>query len=210
MSNSMNKWKETINFLIKSFSKLSTEVNSFEVVNSALLPYGFKPHTRSISWIAEQVILQQAKVKAKNLSFKDVILSHKDTDVFDCIIFSKKGRKIYINVKVTNIDGKHNKNDISAAEKLYNFLIDHKDGILFYVVLGIQFKNTKVIFPKDKISVFSPILLPEIYINPKNAKLQAYYDAPPVERTIAEFLELLYLASQKKRIRFPKRHQTIY
>jgi len=202
----MNNWKKYTVFLKKTFSDLVEEIRSFNVVDSKLLPYGFKPHTRSISWIAEQVILQQAKAKAGKLGFKDVIFSGKDTDVFDCIVLPKDGGKIYVNVKVTNIDGKHNKNDISAAERLYNFLIDHDDGSLFYVVMGIQFKNTKVIFSKEQVLVFSPVLLPEIYVNSKNAKLQAYYDAPPVERTTLDFLELLYSASQKKRIRFPKRH----
>lgn len=202
----MNNFKKYASFLKKSFSDLVGEIGSFDVVDSKLLPHGFKPHTRSISWIAEQVILQQAKAKADKLGFKDVIFSEKDTDVFDCIVLPKTGGKIYVNVKVTNIDGKHNKNDISAAERLYNFLIDHNDGPLFYVVMGIQFKNTKVLFSKEQVLVFTPVLLPEIYVNPKNAKLQAYYDAQPVERTTRDFLGLLYSASQKKRIRFPKRH----
>lgn len=202
----MNNWKKYTAFLKGAFSDLVGEIGNFDVVDSKLLPNGFKPHTRSISWIAEQVILQQAKAKAKKLGFKDIIFSEKDTDVFDCIVLPEDGGKIYVNVKVTNIDGKHNKNDISAAERLYNFLIDHNDGPLFYVVMGIQFKNTKVLFSKEQVLVFSPVLLPEIYVNPKNAKLQAYYDAPPVERTTQDFLELLYSASQKKRIRFSKRH----
>src|SRR3989344_9703864 len=138
----MNNWKKYTSFLKGAFADLVGEIGGFDVVDGKLLPDGFKPHTRSISWIAEQVILQQAKAKAGKLGFKDVIFSGKDTDVFDCIVLPKDGGKIYVNVKVTNIDGKHNKNDISAAERLYNFLIDHNDGPLFYVVMGIQFKNT--------------------------------------------------------------------
>jgi len=201
-----NKIKEVIKFLDTAFTKLVRDIEKFEIVGKKLLPFGFKPHTRSISWIAEQAILQQAKIKAKELGFKDVIFSKHDTDVFDCIIIDKSNRRIFVNVKITNIDGRHNKNDLSAAERLYGFLVDNDDLGLFYVVLGIKFDNTKVEFSKNQIFVFNPISLPEIYVNPKNAKLQAYYDAKPVARTKKEFLDLLYKASQKKRIKYLKRH----
>lgn len=201
-----NKIKDIIEFLSTAFTKLVKDIEKFEIVGNKLLPFGFKPHTRSISWIAEQVILQQAKIKAKELGFKDVIFSKQDTDVFDCIIIDKSNRKIFVNVKITNIDGRHNKNDISAAERLYNFLIDSDELGLFYVVLGIKFDNTKVEFSKDQIFVFNPISLPDVYVNPKNAKLQAYYDAKPITRTKREFLDLLYRASQKKKIKYLKRH----
>jgi hypothetical protein len=198
--------KDIIKFLSTAFTKLVEEIKEFEVARDGLLPFGFKPHTRSISWIAEQVVLQQAKIKAKKLGFKDIIFSKQDTDVFDCIIIDNSSRKIFVNVKVTNIEGRHNKNDISAAEKLYNFLVNSDELGLFYVVLGIKFENTKVKFIKDQIFTFNPICLPDIYVNPKNAKLQAYYDAEPVKRTKKEFLELLYKASQKKKIKYSKRH----
>jgi len=200
------KIKDIIKFLDNIFTKLVGKIKEFEVVNSQLLPFGFKPHTRSISWIAEQVILQQAKIKRKELGIKDITFSKRDIDVFDCIITDNLDRKIYVNVKVTNIEGRHNKNDISAAERLYNFLINSDELGVFYVVLGIKFENTKVKFITDQIFTFNPICLPDIYVNPKNAKLQAYYDAKAVERTKKEFLDLLYEASQKKKIKFPKRH----
>jgi len=200
------KIKDIIKFLDNVFTKLVSKIKEFEVVNSRLLPFGFKPHTRSISWIAEQVILQQAKVKRKEIGIKDITFSKRDTDVFDCIITDSLDRKIYVNVKVTNIEGRHNKNDISAAERLYNFLINNDELGVFYVVLGIKFENTKVKFIKDRIFTFNPIYLPDIYVNPKNAKLQAYYDAKTIKRTKKEFLDLLYKASQKKKIKFPKKH----
>ena len=35
---------------------------SFDITDPKVLPYGLKAHTRSISWIVEQVITQQNKV----------------------------------------------------------------------------------------------------------------------------------------------------
>ena len=39
---------------IKSiYAKLLEILPSFDITNAKLLPYGLKPHTRSISWIVE-------------------------------------------------------------------------------------------------------------------------------------------------------------
>ena len=45
----------------KGFELLVNKIKSFEIVNQDLLPEGLKPHTRSICWIAEQVILQNLR-----------------------------------------------------------------------------------------------------------------------------------------------------
>ena len=37
---------------------------------------------------------------------------------------------------------------------------------------------------------------PPVYVNPRNDKIQAYYRAPPEERTRDEFLELLQSRSR--------------
>lgn len=36
-------------------------ISSFDITDSKILPYGLKAHTRSISWIVEQVITQQTQ-----------------------------------------------------------------------------------------------------------------------------------------------------
>jgi hypothetical protein len=61
---------------------------------------------------------------------------------------------------------------------------------LIYACVGIRFKNVTITFPKRRVHVFSPQFLP-IYINPRNDKIQAYYEHTPVHRTRAEFLQLL-------------------
>ena len=43
------------------FLKVIKIVPSFDLTDAKILPYGLKPHTRSVSWIVEQVITQQAK-----------------------------------------------------------------------------------------------------------------------------------------------------
>jgi hypothetical protein len=91
---------------------------SFAITNKDVLPYGLKPHTRSISWIVEQVIVQQTKYNKDKLKLKNVDFNMPATCLHD-IIIEKNNKKYYINVKIHNIDGKENKNDMSAVEKLY-------------------------------------------------------------------------------------------
>ena len=53
--------KEELKTVKSLFLKVTDIIPSFNVTDPSILPYGLKPHTRSISWIAEQVITQQTK-----------------------------------------------------------------------------------------------------------------------------------------------------
>ncbi len=52
---------------------------SFNITDKKVLPYGLKPHTRSVSWIVEQAITQQAKYHAKPLGLDDIDINMPDT-----------------------------------------------------------------------------------------------------------------------------------
>ena len=151
------------------------------------MPYGLKAHTRSVSWIVEQVVTQQAKYNAELLGLLDVDIDIPDTSLHDCIITDGNNSKYYVNVKIHNINNKINKNDIAAIEKLYMQYNLNPNYRIIYTVFGIYFQGVKVYFEKDRIHVFSPQFIP-IYINPRNDKLQAYYYHQPVFRTRDEFL----------------------
>ena len=177
------------------FGKVVQIIPSFDITNSKILPYGLKPHTRSISWIAEQVIVQQAKYNRSSLRIKDVDFSMPDTSLHDCIVEVSDTKKYYVNIKITNTENKRrNKNDIAAVEKLYMQYRANTDYRLVYAVFGFTFRNTTITFVNDSIHVFSPQFLP-IYVNPRNDKIQAYYSADPEERTRDEFLTLLQTES---------------
>ena len=75
-------------------------------------------------------------------------------------------------------------------EKLYLQYKANRKYRLIYVVFPFSFDNTLIEFDKSNIHVFSPQFLP-IYVNPRNDKLQAYYDADMETRTRQEFLNLL-------------------
>lgn len=167
---------------------------AFNITDETILPYGLKPHTRSVSWIAEQVITQQAKFNAQKLTISDVDINLPDTCLHDCIIKIDANR-YYVNVKMHNIDGKKNKNDISAVEKLYMQYIANMNYRLIYVSFGIKFENLTISFDKKAVHTFSPQFLP-IYVNPRNDKIQAFYLHEPIYRTRQDFVELLKAKSK--------------
>ena len=100
------------------YLKLLTILPSFNITDSKILPYGLKAHTRSVSWLVEQVITQQTKYNAEKLGVGEVNFDFPDTSLHDCEIIVDK-KSYFVNVKIHNIEGKENKNDIAAVEKLY-------------------------------------------------------------------------------------------
>ena len=181
--------KKNLNEVRELFEKVVRIIPEFNITDPKILPYGLKPHTRSVSWIVEQVITQQTKYNAKQLDLKEVDIDLPDTALHDCIIRTTT-KRFYVNIKITNISGKANKNDISAVEKLYVQYMANPDYQLIFAVLGFRFQNTKISLSSDYIHTFSPQFLP-IYINPRNDKIQAYYKAEPQYRTRGSFLQAL-------------------
>ena len=83
------------------FTRVVQIIPSFDITNPEILPYGLKPHTRSVSWIAEQVIVQQAKYNRIALGINDVDFSMPDTSLHDCIVEGASKEKYYVNIKIT-------------------------------------------------------------------------------------------------------------
>lgn len=183
-----------INYIRSLYEKLINILPSFDVTNKSILPYGLKAHTRSVSWLVEQVITQQTKFNSNNLNINDCDFDLPDTCLHDCIIHTKN-KDFYINIKAHNSDGKENKNDICAVEKLYMQYKENPKYNVIYVCIGIHFENIKIIFDKEYLEVFTAQFLP-IYVNPRNDKIQAFYHHQPVYRTREQFFKELANSSK--------------
>ena len=198
MSNRLNvQQNELLKDLIYIRSLYENLINilpSFSVTDESILPYGLKPHTRSVSWLVEQVITQQTKFNRNALHITDCDFDLPDTCLHDCIVHTKD-KDYFINIKAHNAGGKENKNDISAVEKLYMQYKENSDYNVIYVCIGIHFENIKIIFDKNYLEVFTAQFLP-IYVNPRNDKIQAFYRHQPVFRTRDEFFKELAISSK--------------
>ena len=177
------------------FLKVVQIIPSFDITNRKILPYGLKPHTRSVSWIVEQVVVQQTKYNRSRLGVKDVDLDLPDTSLHDCILYMKNGERFYVNIKITSAGRRQNRNDISAVEKLYMQYKANPSYRLVFCIFQFSFSNTTITFVRDQIHTFSPQFLP-VYVNPRNDKIQAFYYSDPIERTREDFLRLLQQESK--------------
>jgi len=181
--------KTEMDTIKKVFLPVIKRIQSFNITDPKILPYGLRAHTRSVSWIVEQVISQQTKYHAKALGLTDVDIDLPDTCLHDCIL-QRKGQKFFVNIKVHNVSGKARQNDIAAVEKLYMQYRANPGYRLLYACFGIRFENVKIDLDPVSVHLFSPQFLP-IYVNPRNDKIQAHYHHKPEFRSRRDFLRLL-------------------
>jgi len=106
------------------------------------------------------------------------------------ILQTKNGKTYFVNVKISNTEQKENKNDIAAVEKLFMAYSANQNYNLIYACFGIIFQGIRIKFDADYLKVFSPQFLP-IYVNPRNDKIQAFYQHKPIVRKRKDFLSLL-------------------
>ena len=177
------------------FGKVVQIIPKFRLTSRKILPYGLKPHTRSVSWIVEQVIAQQAKYNRRTLGVNDVEIDLPDTCLHDCEVVKNSRKKYYVNIKITNVKIRPSKSDIAAVEKLYMQYKANPNYRLIYVVFGFSFSNITVSLDRSAVHVFSPQFLP-VYVNPRNDKLQAHYKSARQVRSRSEFLNLLQKESR--------------
>jgi hypothetical protein len=144
----IQKVKDDLIFIEDLFRRLLKILPAFDITDEKILPYGLKPHTRSISWLVEQVITQQAKFNAKKLGIADAEFEFPDTCLHDCEI-KTDSRSYFVNVKIHNMAGKDNKNDIAAVEKLYMQYSADPDYDLIYACFGVHFDNIHIRFDPD-------------------------------------------------------------
>ena len=187
--NEINLVNDEVLMMEDFFTRVVQIVPDFDITDPDILPYGLKPHTRSVSWIVEQVIVQQAKFNAAQLGVQDVDFELPDTSLHDCIVLQDASVKYYVNIKITS-STRRNKNDIAAVEKLYMQYQANPNYRLIYAVFRFSFDDIRIVFDQESIHTFSPQFLP-IYVNPRNDKIQSDYYAPSEERSRDEFLTLL-------------------
>ncbi len=188
-------------YRLKNLARKILNEISFEVINpESKIPLGFKKHTRSISWLAEQVISQHLMVNKKKYDLEKFEISETDISVFDFKIKFKDLKDIiYVNSKITWVQQKKQRNDMSSIKKLYTFYKENKNAKLFYLIFAFDYfgsKNNEIKF-LDNIICGEYIKMKDFYLNPRNEHLQAFYDVENIERSYDEFLEIIKLKQKQ-------------
>lgn len=159
------------------FSHLTgTTVPGFKVLDEELVPEGLNPHTRSICWLAEQVIIQNLRLNKNGYGVNDVISPDSDIAPWDSALrIAGMQDIVYVNIKVSDIAKPRRRNDIASVKALLRFYRDNPGALLFFVVIKLGFENCYIRFYPGVISRAYPSIA-EYVINRRNGHLQSYYD----------------------------------
>jgi len=187
--------------LLINLSKQIVDKVGFDVISPAdKIPFGFKKHTRSISWLAEQVVIQHLKSNREKYNIDVIEESDSDINVWDFRIKFNNGQVIsnnedliYVNFKITWSGTKVQSNDMSSIKKLTTFLKENENVKLYYLVFPFDYhgeKNNTIKFTDDVICG-EYIKMKDFYCNPRNEHVQAFYNVEQVNRTCKEFLNLI-------------------
>jgi hypothetical protein len=189
-SKEIQQIQSEVDYVKQIATKLIQILPCFNIADRKILPYGLKPHTRSVAWLVEQVVVQQTKFHKDEFHIDEVNFDLPDTCLHDFEIVTG-GKSYYVNVKAHQVGNlRKNKNDIAAVEKLFLQYTAKPDYNLIYLCIGIEFDDVTIRFNSAETIVFSAQFLP-IYVNPRNDKIQAYYSHTEILRTRIEFLKLL-------------------
>lgn len=180
--------EKSLNVLNSTFQRFVENKEYFEVCQEKDLPYGLKPHTRSICWLAEQVINQDLKKNKTEYKIYEIQEPDSDISAWDSkIIFNGEKNPIFINIKVTDISKPVRRNDIASVQKLITFYEENPKALLFYVALKLKFNNRKIQFVGHPIVRYYP-WISEFVVNSRNHHIQSYYECKMIQRTVEEFV----------------------
>lgn len=182
------------------FGSLIKDVPSFEVLNKDVLPYGLKQHTRSICWLAEQVILQNVKKRQTEYGVTSYNDPDSDISAWDaCLGLRGCSAPSYINIKVSDVTRPVRRNDIASVQKLISFYNEKPSALLYYVVIMLEFEGNRIHFRKKPVVRYYP-WIGDFVINSRNHHIQSVYETTIVERTTDEFIQLVRTRASEKNV----------
>lgn len=182
------------------FGRLVQLVPTFKVLDEAIVPEGLKPHTRSICWLMEQVILQNTKLNAAKWGLKDFEYPPSDISVWDAkfrLVRVPEAGYVFVNVKVGNAAKPSRKNDMGSVKALLNFYESEHDPFLLCAIFKFRFSNVHIVFEGSPL-VKNYTWIDEFVVNPRNEHLQAFYECGQTVRTTREFTAEIVRKAQKK------------
>src|SRR3989344_6071494 len=92
---------KNLEILCKNLLKI---LPNFDITDKNILPYGLKPHTRSVSWLVEQVIYNLIYA-CFGISFDNIRVNFSKDHI---VLFSPQFMPIYINPRNDKIQATYN------------------------------------------------------------------------------------------------------
>jgi hypothetical protein len=168
-----------------------SNIGQFKILDESLVPQGLKPIARSISWLVEQIVVQNLREKGSGCGILSVTDPPHDLTQYDCILSLVEDRTPYhLNVKTsltsTDASGRF---DVSKAPKLVELYGSNPNLVLLVAIVKVEMVGVTVRF--RNLIVFNVAWTSDIYYNRANHNLQATGDGRQTRRTNSEFVEEL-------------------
>ncbi len=198
----IKEYEEISNLLQKTFEKLISNIQQISIGDRNIFPYGWRKSAkgRTVWRLIEEAIVQNLEYEPWKYNLKSVTPAESEVGIFDLALkYDGIDKKIYINIKSSVKNGRKNKDDISKAIGLIDFVTQHPDDFIFIITIEIDFSDSMNVLLTNAFIMPTP-WLPDIYVNPSNnGNLQSskYKDINlGIRRTNQEFLNELRIAKE--------------
>lgn len=187
IANERKALEDNLNKLIKD------RISHIQIASPELMPYGWRKSAkgRTVWRIIEEVISQNLEMYGNDYGFKSVVPAHSEVGVYDFEFELENGHKSFVNIKSAVVGGRVNKDDVSKADGLIEFLENNPSSNLYVATFLIKF-NPDMTVELTKCIVCPTAWIPDIYVNPSNnGNLQSSKFKnldEMIERTNEEFL----------------------
>jgi hypothetical protein len=182
---------EDIKKIKASIDTILTKIKTFQIIDSEVVPEGIKPIARSVSWLVEQVIVQNLRANKSELNLEYVNDPPNNVSQYDCILKYRDDPKEYhVNLKTSLVSTTSSgRFDISKGPKLLNWYEENPNLILIIATIKVDIRGCKL-YLADSV-VFNVAWIDLIYYNRANHNLQSSADGSPRMRSNQEFVRLL-------------------
>ena len=198
----IKEYEEISNLLQKTFEKLISNIQQISIGDRNIFPYGWRKSAkgRTVWRLIEEAIVQNLEYEPWKYNLKSVTPAESEVGIFDLALkYEGIDKNIYINIKSSVKNGRKNKDDISKAIGLIDFVTQHPDDFIFIITIEIDFSDSMNVLLTNAFIMPTP-WLPDIYVNPSNnGNLQSskYKDINlGIRRTNQEFLNELRIAKE--------------
>lgn len=157
------KLQNTIQTLIK-------DIIEIQIGTREIFPFGWRKAAkgRTVWRLVEEVIVQNLEKTPEKYGLHSIRPAPSEVGVFDLELrYADIDQSIFINIKSAVKGGRTNKDDISKAVGLIEFLKEHPLDLIFIITIELDFDDSMKVLLSNSY-VMPTGWLPDLYVNPSN------------------------------------------
>ena len=202
-------YKHALPMLQESMSSLIKDIGVIKIGTKELFPYGWRKAAkgRTVWRLVEEVIVQNLEKNPSKYGLQNVKPATSEVGVYDLeLSFKDIKQPIFINIESSVKNARKNKDDISKAVGLIDFLKNNPKSLIFLITIELDFSENMEILLSNSF-VMPTVWLPDVYVNPSNnGNLQSskYKELETAiqrnnEQFLVELIKAKEIADEKRR-----------